>query len=358
MNASKKIIGRPDVALVTKGKLAHGCTLCFGGQKSVVFITGLCKENCYYCPVNKEYLHKDILKVNERVINLIEEIPSEISRSASRGASITGGDPLLKPEKTLNTISLLKSVFGSRFHIHLYTTGRDMTVELARSLEKAGLDELRFHPVRPEYLKKIELFAKYSSIDFGIEVPVIPNNEKWILHLALFLERVGGKFLNLNELEVSPDNYYQLITKGFKVKPGSIAVEGSYLTAINVMKNAIELGLSIPIHFCPAIYKDKIQTRMRFLITSKNSSEIFEEQTMEGTLQTILVDIKETKECSEKINYLLDEDIVFIKDNSYKLHPKDFVLVKDFLGECLNKAFLIENHPDRKRTKVNESLIS
>ncbi|HRZ19884.1 MAG TPA: radical SAM protein, partial [Methanofastidiosum sp.] len=34
------------------GKLSKGCKLCIKGRKSVLFVTGLCGVNCYYCPLS------------------------------------------------------------------------------------------------------------------------------------------------------------------------------------------------------------------------------------------------------------------------------------------------------------------
>jgi pyruvate formate-lyase activating enzyme-like uncharacterized protein len=354
MVENKVLLGQRDIALSTTNKFATGCTLCFGGAKSIIFVTGLCKENCYYCPVNRELLHRDVIKVNEKFVNSVEEVPSEIARSNSKGASVTGGDPLAAPRKTIEVINLLKSVFGSGFHIHLYTTGRDLTMELLRSLDRAGLDEIRFHPLSRDYLRKIEITAKHSSIDFGVEIPSIPGTENWILEIASFLQRIGGKFLNLNELEVSPGNYYQLISRGFKVNPGTITVKGSLETAINSMKKAIELGIDIPIHFCPAVYKDKFQTRLRFIQTIKNNSEIYEETTMDGTLKTIIIEIHENHICKEKINKLIGY-YVFQKFNKLYIHPSDYDLVKIGMKECIKNARLIETHPNLHRTVINET---
>lgn len=349
----KRVLGRRELAIATVNKFAVGCILCFGGAKSVIFITGLCKENCYYCPVNRELLHRDVLKVNEKFVNKIEEIPSEISRSNSKGASITGGDPLATPKKTIEAIELLKSVFGSRFHIHLYTTGRDLTHELLRKLDRAGLDEIRFHPLNKEYLRKIEITAKSSSIDFGVEIPSIPGMDNWILEIAMFLQKIGGKFLNLNELEVSPGNYYQLISRGFEINPDTITVKGSLETALRVIHKSLELGINVPIHFCPATYKDKFQTRLRFIQTVKNNSEIYEESTIDGTLETIILEIDDKQSCYEK-TYKLIGYYVFKKSDSLYVNPKDYEVVKNKLGDCIKKAKTIEMHPSFDRITINE----
>lgn len=355
MKGSGSLIGRDDISLVTRKEFAQGCTLCFGGLKSVIFITGLCRESCYYCPVNRSFLYRDIIKVNEKEVYKIEEIPAEVSRAKSKGASLTGGDPLTTPKKTVEAIGLLKSVFGSGFHIHLYTTGRDLTLDLLRALERAGLDEIRFHPVRRDYLKKIEMVARHSSIDFGIEIPSIPNSEEQILELAIFLEKIGGKFLNLNELEVSPDNFYQLLARGFKINPSGVSVNGSLETAKKAMQKALDLGLSLPIHFCPATYKDKFQTRLRFTLTGRNCPEVYEENTGEGTLLTVKIEGISSVSCNEIMESLIKGSMVFEVRGEYYVNPRDFPRVKSEMGDCLSGAVLLERHPDYRRTEVNET---
>jgi len=349
------LMGNPEVSLSTSRQFATGCFLCFSGKKSVVFITGLCKEQCYYCPVNRDYLYRDVMKVNERFVRSVSEIPAEIARSNSSGAGITGGDPLTVPERTVEAIELLKSLFGSRFHVHLYTTGRDLTRELVRRLERAGLDELRFHPIKSEYLKKVELAAKESSIDVGIEVPSIPGSEDWILALARFLDRVGGKFLNLNELEVSPGNYFQLVSRGFTVKRGGISVEGSAETAKRAMLLAIESGIKTPIHFCPAAYKDRVQTRMRFFQTASNSAEAYEKPTKEGTLLTVSLKLRKSSDCLRVAAELEERAVLFRKGSSVYAHPDDYRAARVALSDCVEEAALLERFPDRARTPINET---
>ena len=117
------ILGDVDRGLYSKPWMPRGCELCYPGLKAVIFVTGLCDDWCYYCPVSRERLGKDVFRVNERNVSSIREAVNEIERSGARGASITGGDPLLRPSRTLEIIRVLKEVFGRRFHIHLYTSG-------------------------------------------------------------------------------------------------------------------------------------------------------------------------------------------------------------------------------------------
>ena len=126
--------------------ICDGCKLCVKGRKSVIFITGLCPRSCEYCPLSDEKYKKDVMYCNERKVNKLDEIIAEVKISRSTGAGITGGDPLVKLGRTVEIIKMLKKSFGSKFHIHLYTSPNLVTEDKLNQLHKAGLDEIRFHP--------------------------------------------------------------------------------------------------------------------------------------------------------------------------------------------------------------------
>jgi len=41
------------------------CELCYVGLKAVIFITGVCDENCYYCPVDRDRFGRSVIYVND-----------------------------------------------------------------------------------------------------------------------------------------------------------------------------------------------------------------------------------------------------------------------------------------------------
>jgi uncharacterized protein len=100
--------------------LPEGCRLCYMGAKMVLFITGICGRNCFYCPVSYERREKDAVFANERRVKKDEDIIEEALSMDALGASITGGEPLLKLERVLHYIRILKKKFGKSFHSHLH----------------------------------------------------------------------------------------------------------------------------------------------------------------------------------------------------------------------------------------------
>ncbi len=347
-----KVRGDPRVMLLYGRELPRGCQLCFQGAKAVVFITGLCDDACYYCPIGRERMNRDVTFVNEMRVESLEDLMCEIERTGAKGASITGGDPLVRFDRTVKVIESLKETFGEGFHIHLYTSGRHATLPVLKRLERAGLDEIRFHPVLEGMEKRAELAARNTSMSVGFEVPAIPGREDWILKLALYLESVGGEFLNINEMEVSETNLTALRSRGFKINPDGVTVAGSAETAIKVLKKADEMGIDLTIHYCPAIFKDAVQTRMRFLVTAKNDLQVYEEVVETGLVRW--VEVSGEKKSLRQLEELVDEGVLVKWRNKFYAHPTTLRFLTETLGRSV-KIEVVEGHPTRPRFIVERT---
>ncbi|MFW9851196.1 MAG: radical SAM protein, partial [Candidatus Thorarchaeota archaeon] len=128
------------------GKIPLGCKLCAKGSKMVLFVTGKCDSSCYYCPLSEEKAGKDVIFANETPVTEEEGIIEEADAIGAEGSGLSGGDPLCALDRTLHFIEELKKRFGKRFHLHLYTTKTDASLEDLQKLKTTGLDEIRFHP--------------------------------------------------------------------------------------------------------------------------------------------------------------------------------------------------------------------
>jgi pyruvate formate-lyase activating enzyme-like uncharacterized protein len=265
------------------GEISKGCRLCVKGRKLVVFVTGVCSRNCYYCPLSEEKKNKDVIFANERPVNSKSDIISEAEISGSTGASITGGDPLAVLDRTCAYIKLLKKKYGKNFHIHLYAPLELVSEKSLKRLCEAGLDEIRFHPdlSSDKNWGRLSLALMFPW-DIGLEIPVIPGTEKESKKLLAF---AAGKvsFVNLNELEISDTNAGSFLSRKFKPKDRiSYGVLGSEALAVKLMKFAGAMPYAA--HYCTAKLKDAVQLANRIKLRAEKSSEDFDIVTKEGLL--------------------------------------------------------------------------
>ena len=262
--------------------LPPGCKLCRRGEKMVLFVTGLCHRDCFYCPVSEKKLRNDLTFANDRPVFSDKDILDEAHSMQALGTGITGGEPLLVLERVLEYIRLLKDEFGPEHHIHLYTA-RTPSKDVLDQLHSTGLDEIRFHPdpetwaqlAGSDLAASIEE-AKASGLDVGIEIPSLPGAQN-VADFAL----EHNIFLNLNELEFSPTNSQTLTQQGFTaVDDESSAVAGSK----EVAQDIIEQSADLHANFCSSSFKDVVQLRMRLLRTAQTTAREFDEVTPDGTL--------------------------------------------------------------------------
>jgi pyruvate formate-lyase activating enzyme-like uncharacterized protein len=259
--------------------LPEGCRQCYKGAKMVLFVTGICGKNCFYCPVSNQRRERDITFSNERRVNRDEDLLEEAISMDALGTGITGGEPLLRLDRVIHYIKLLKNKFGKSHHIHLYTALAPNKGVL-ESLKKAGLDEIRFHPpqnllpgVDKTYYRISLTEAHKLGLSVGIEIPSIACDLRGVISL---LKEVDG-FLNLNELEFSETNYSQLKTRGY------VTVDDTSSAALGSREVAEALDYD-KLHFCSSRFKDAIQLRERFKRIAKISARYFDEITDDGTL--------------------------------------------------------------------------
>jgi len=259
------------------GRLPRGCQLCAKGSKMVLFVTGLCDSSCYYCPLSQEKAGKDLVFADEVPVSSEDDILFEVDSVRGEGAGVSGGDPLCVLERTVEYIHLLKSKYGSDFHIHLYTSKTNASQDDLVRLKEAGLDEIRFHPQGNDWTG-IE-HAIRLGIEVGLEVPAIPGKIGSLQQIALRAEKIGVSFLNVNELEASETNFEGLLAQGMRLTDmASASIEGSAETAKEFLKWALKNLERLTVHFCSARYKDAIQMRNRLERRLQQTIREFEER--------------------------------------------------------------------------------
>ncbi|MCM1985799.1 radical SAM protein [Methanococcoides seepicolus] len=321
--------------------LTEGCRLCQQGAKMVLFITGTCDRGCFYCPLSEDR-KRDTVYVNEKAVETDDDVLSEAYTMDALGTGITGGEPLLKKEKVIHYIELLKAEFGKEHHIHLYTSIAP-SKETLEALASAGLDEIRFHPpqnmwhvLKGSAYEKAVKDAKDLDIEVGFELPSI----KGVHELKDIINELGC-FLNLNELEFSDNNAMELTERGFMLKNDiSNAVEGSETFAREIAQYLPKM------HFCSSRYKDAGQLRERLIRTAKQTARPFDEITEDGTL---LYGSIKASDIEEVVSFLNE---IGVPENMFEIGERAIELPGWFteenaqeLKECGFIPSVIERYP-------------
>jgi uncharacterized protein len=272
-----------------RGALSPACIQCAEGRKMVLFVSGLCRFRCFYCPVSPTRNQKDLTFANERLVRSDEDVLAEARAIGAAGTGITGGDPLGVVDRVEHYVRLLKGAFGADHNIHLYT--HEPNPEKLRRLAEAGLDEFRLHI--PHYLwgplgtaggayRAVLEAAPSWGIRRGVEIPVLPEKEAELRRLLRSLEEIGVDFVNLNELEFSETNEAAMRARGYRVDPrNGWGVRGSRAVAERVVR---DLRLSVPVHYCSSRFKDGVQLRQRLLRRADRTAPAFAGRTPDGTI--------------------------------------------------------------------------
>lgn len=345
---------RMDCGSVHNGPLAEGCMHCVEGGKMVLFITGRCDTGCYYCPVGLSKKGKDVIYANELCTRTKSMIIEEAESMDASGTGITGGDPLINTERTVDAIRMLKGHFGQDHHIHLYTSTMDM--EKISAVVEAGLDEIRFHPPLKQWAHMddtpLREVVRNLTIDVGIEVPALPDHKEELDALVSFAESIGVDFINLNELEFSESNWNMMDKYDYDlVDELSSAVKGSEEVARYIM----ERHVNIPIHYCSSTFKDGVQLRNRLLRKANHSAKEYEVITDEGTvIKGVLYGDLETAKKLLAEDYDVPEELMFIDTERNRLDVAPWVL-EEIADELPYKCYEVEEYPTADRLEVERA---
>ncbi len=339
------------------GALPTGCYSCGPGQKLVLFVTGLCSQGCYYCPVSQKKMGVDVVYANELQVSSDQDVINEARLIDALGTGITGGNPSCVEDRVLHYIELLKTEFGPEHHIHLYTSDFE-NERFITDLARFGLDEIRFHlppeewkSISEHHILELARSAKKQGLATGFELPVPPGLESELHELAKILDANGVEFLNLNEFEISDTNWEALRTRGYE--PGgdhTNAVKGSLETARAVLEG-VQLKMSI--HFCSSSFKDGVQLRNRICRRAENTKKPHELITKDGTFVKGVVECQNPEELRTFIikEYDVPEELAIVDDQKERLEVAAWVLEE--LAPLLDfDCFITEEYPTADRLEV------
>jgi pyruvate formate-lyase activating enzyme-like uncharacterized protein len=309
--------------------------MCLKGEKLVVFVTGVCRRKCFYCPLSFGRKAIDSSYANERKVTGVSSILYEAERMNATGAGITGGDPIVNVPRTVKFVKSLKRRFGKGFHVHLYTSGDGASPAKLSKLYLAGVDEIRFHFNRKEILGALKLPWKV-----GAEIPAIPGKWKEAVGYLEFLWKNGAKFCNINELDWSEQNEGAFRKRGYSLrKRESSAVSGSEEMARKLVEYSRRNFPGLSVHYCASATKDGVQTRKRFIRTAKNVAKKFERVDRDGLLvKGAVLGVKELPEIPRIFQFYNKgkRRVEFSEKNARKIAK---------LGKYSGRVFIVREQP-------------
>lgn len=263
---------KTDFASYCNAGVCDGCKFCVKGEKLVLFMGGKCSRACWYCSLSQNRKKTETAYANERPIKKISDIILEAKLNHSKGAGITGGDPLVYFDKTLKYAKTLKREFGKKFHIHIYLPLPLVDEEKLLKLKEV-VDEVRFHPsfiagendkLKEKEFDKIVIASRIFGVkNTGIEVPMVPEKAREIWDFIVSLEGKIG-FANLNEFELSETNF-KITTEHYKLNEDSYTIRHSLKEGKKLVRKAEKQKLKVKVHLCTARTKDSYQFINRLL---------------------------------------------------------------------------------------------
>jgi hypothetical protein len=326
--------------------IAKGCKYCVKGKKLVLFITGICKRNCWYCSLSEKRKNKDLIFANERECKSFEDVIKEVKESEATSAGITGGDPLIFFERTIEFATKLKKSFGKKFHIHIYLPTKFATEEKLERLSKC-VDEVRFHPeflingtTLIEDIEKIKLAKKiFGRKNVGIELPMIPEKKAEILEFILNMEKFVS-FVNLNEFELSETNF-EIITKNYILKEGGYVVAGSLEAGKFILEELEKRKSKLKVHLCTAELKNCSQFANRL---KRHKILPYGKRTKDGTVIYLIV---KGKLNNKNVFYDEKKNRTILSENT----------ARKLLKMGKEKIIRVEEYPTYDRIEVESEVI-
>ena len=347
-----------------RGEMSPACTQCAQGRKMVLFVSGLCRFRCFYCPVSPTRNQVDVVYANERRVLRDADVLDEARAIGAAGTGITGGDPLGVVDRVEHYVRLLKQEFGPSHDIHLYT--HEPNPQKLRQLARAGLDEVRLHI--PHYLwgpltgsggayRAVLEQAPEWGLRRGVEIPVLPEKEAELRRLLRTLEQIGVDFVNLNELEFSETNEANLLDRGYRTDPANgWGVDGSRAVAERLVR---EHRLGIPLHYCSSRFKDGVQLRQRLRRRADRTAPRFAARTTDGTIVLGVVEAGPQVDLGRWASRVVAR--LGARPGSYRLDRAarrvevDAARLRRLAGRLRSPAFEVERYPTADALEVERA---
>ena len=245
-------------------RLPPGCRACLAGRGSNLYATGLCTRDCFFCFNQKP--RRDELVVHGIRVRAPEDAAEIVERYRLGSVGISGGEPLLFPERVLAIVRALRAL-PRRVRVDLYTNGDRVNAEILGALRDAGLDAVRFDLAARGYdASPVRLALRFFD-EVAVEIPAIPADLERQKAMILELDALGVPFLNLHELFVSPENSARMRAEGhLPVDAGYERllwnpVPASAEAALELLLFACQRAKTLSVYYCSCGTQELISRR-------------------------------------------------------------------------------------------------
>lgn len=242
------------------GPLSPGCAHCVAGTWSCLFINGVCNARCFFCPTPQD--DSGDPTTGQIAFRRADDYADFVGRFGFGGVSLSGGEPLLTLDRSLDFVRTVRERFGESVYLWLYTNGMLATDEAMAALAGAGLNEIRFNLHANGYrLDGVERAVRHIST-VTVETPAVPEEEARMQRLLPTLAEMGVKHINLHDLRVTPHNAGHMVRRGYTCLHGPKAtVLDSELAALRLIRQAAADRLPLAVQYCCFAYKNPYQAR-------------------------------------------------------------------------------------------------
>ena len=243
-------------------RIPLGCKGCLLGRGTNVYMTGLCTRDCFFCfnakPRSDEIVAHGI-KVKEP-----EDIPEIVSRYGLRSVGLSGGEPLLYPDRLLRAVRALRAM-PERVRIELYTNGDLAGDETLDRLKEAGLDGIRFNLVANDFDTAPVRRALRRFQETAVEVPAVPSLMSRLERMTLELDEIGCPYLNIHELFACRENERGMGGEGYQGTSGMGSkelfwkpAEGAEEAALSLLLFALKRTTRLSAYYCSCATQEMI----------------------------------------------------------------------------------------------------
>ncbi len=259
--------------------ISPSCLACRTAENSETFFISLrCHRDCYFCfnPNQEGYAH---FLEHER------NLKAELEQAAAQGRrlehiALTGGEPLLHPDKTLEFFRTARRLYPEAF-LRLYTSGDQLNAQNLGALAEAGLDEvrlsIRMHDLEKGHQHSFERLrqAREHIPHVLVEMPVLPGSYAAMTRVLDELDQIGADGINLLELCFPMNNADEFRKRGFKLKTppfrvlydywyaGGLPIAGSEEVCLDLIQYAVDRDLRLGLHYCSLENKHSGQIHMQ-----------------------------------------------------------------------------------------------